>query len=141
MLKANTYQQKLETTSILLLVIVFAMLIRPITPFITDGIAHHFYAEQHQQLHQLGMHHLDKDLKDANEDDKNNGADKKTLTEQVLIGFTAVLQLATPESNLITFHLQEFNFIQHNFKISAIKPPDADLDVCPNIDLGAISIV
>ncbi len=139
--KANTYQQKLESTSILLLLIVFFSLIRPIMPFITDGIAHHFYSEQHQQLHQLGMHHLDKDLKAANEDDKNSGAEKKSLTEQVLIGFTAVLQLAEPESNLFSLQLEAFDFIKNNFKISTIEPPDADLDVCPNLDIQAISIV
>lgn len=104
--KANTYQQKLESTSILLLLIVFFSLIRPIMPFITDGIAHHFYSEQHQQLHQLGMHHLDKDLKAANEDDKNSGAEKKSLTEQVLIGFTAVLQLAEPKVIYFRFSLK-----------------------------------
>lgn len=139
--KANTYQQKLESTSILLLLIVLFSLIRPITPFITDGIAHHFYAEQHQQLHQMGMDHLDKDVKAANEDNKNSSAEKKSLTEQVLIGFTAVLQLAEPENNLFELQLEAFNFIENNFKISTIEPPDADLDVCPNIELQAISIV
>ncbi|MBK7442671.1 MAG: hypothetical protein IPI65_14425 [Bacteroidetes bacterium] len=138
--KANTYQQKLESTSILLLLIVFFSLIRPIMPFITDGIAHHFYSEQHQQLHQLGMNHLDKDLKAANEDDKNSGAEK-IINRTGINRFYRCFTISRTESNLYSLQLEAFDFIKIISKFLTIEPPDADLDVCPNLDIQAISIV
>jgi isoleucyl-tRNA synthetase len=126
----ETYQQKSESAAVVLLLIVLLTLLRPITPFITDGLAHQFFKAQHEQLHQLSINHLDEDLQNAN---KESAANNKTINfEQIFIYCIEINSLSNIYiPSLLTFFEPEFNLLSKN-EILTIQPPDATFTVCPD---------
>lgn len=133
---ATQYQQKQESLSVILLLIVILTLLRPITPYITDSIAHHFFALQHEQLHKIGINHLEKDIQDANA--TQSTAEKKGIGfEQILIFFLQfVLSPAIAIFSIIQFKEPAWWQLRTS-KRPTLQPPDANFVVCPvNITPG-----
>lgn len=134
------YQQKQESVSVLLLLIVVLTLLRPITPFITDSIAHHFYAQQHEQLHRIGINHLEKDIQNANE--TPSSTEKKGVgLEQILVFFLQfVLSPAITIFSIILFKEPKCWQLRTSKK-PTLQPPDTDFVVCPDNTTRVVKVV
>jgi len=135
----ESYQQKSESASVILLLIVFFTLIRPVAPMLTDNIAHRYFMAQHEQLHKLSLNHLDDDLKNAND---ANTATKQTKTfEQILIYCIEITTIVNfTNTNIIAFEEPKF-FISVNNAILTIQPPDAAMDVCPDENIQSVFFI
>ncbi len=126
--KANAIQSMRESTSIILLVIVIISLLRPVTPFISDGIAHTFYSEQHHlALHQNGCNHLDVELKNLAKasGDENDKLPVSTFSiETVFTFFTESFELnINPHAIKVSFCYPEIALL-HRSILPVIQPPD-----------------
>jgi hypothetical protein len=137
---AIQYQQKQESLSVLLLLIVVLTLLRPITPLITDSIAHNFYAQQHEQLHRIGINHLEKDIQAANE--AQSSAEKKGIGfEQILVFFLQfILSPAIAIFSIILFKEPKCWQLRTSKK-PTLQPPDANFVVCPDNTTPVVKVV
>ncbi len=67
MKKKMSNAEKRESASVLLLIIVILSLLKPVSPYISDGLAHHLWNEKHHlKMHQDGVEHIDSDLQKMN---------------------------------------------------------------------------
>ena len=135
-----TYQQKRESASVVLLLIVFFTLIKPIAPLLTDALAHRFFAPAHEQLHQLGVDHLDNDLKSANIPQDNSGKPAVSF-EQIFIFFETVTVIPIIVFSSYLSFKEPLSKLFYAVISPATQPPDAALYVCPDADIHSISRV
>lgn len=128
------HTQKQETTSVVFLLIVIMVIIRPITPFLTDSIAHRFFAVQHEQLHQLGVDHIDDDIKAANEQTQTGNKLVSSLEPVLIFCEQIAIPLGIPNYNTIFFK-EPTDMLLSAIHIPTIHPPDGYLTVCPSMDV------
>lgn len=117
-----------ESTSVILLLIVFISLLRPVTPFISDGIAHTFFSVQHHAaLHQNGYNHIDAELKKiakASGDENNNIPVSTFSIETAFTFFTESFQLdINPHAIKVSFVTPLISLLQRSI-LPIIQPPD-----------------
>ena len=122
MQKLQPIENRRDTTSVLLLVVVFLSLLRPVSPYISDGFAHTFYnQEHHAMMHLTGVNHVDKEIKKINE------------TEQEGNGKATPSTFSTDNSFVYFIPASQFNFYNvsqdisfraaFGFELTAIIPP------------------
>ncbi len=124
----NTKQAQRETTSILLLLIVLLSLLRPVSPFIADGIGHTFFSvDHHSKLHQNGYDHIDADLQKLTENSPAETGKIPVSTFSIETAFTFITEipqfLTFLNSQLITFQISLFDLRDISSK-PEIQPPD-----------------
>ena len=128
MQSANTIQAKRESTSILLLLIVFLSLLRPVSPFISDFIGHTLFSESHHaKLHQNGYEHIDADLQKLAETDHQETGKIHVSTFSIETAFTFITEipqfLLIQNSNNIIFQEPIVTLSGRTAK-PEIQPPD-----------------
>jgi hypothetical protein len=133
-----TYRQKRESASVVLLLIVFFTLIRPVAPLLTDALAHRFFSPAHEQLHQLGVNHLDDDLKSANLPSDNSGKPAVSFEQIFIFCVTAIVIPIAILFSYLSFK-EPLATVFDAVIDPAIQPPDAALFVCPVTDIHSIS--
>jgi len=71
--RIHRLKERIESASVVFLLIVLCMIIRPVSPLLLDTLGHNFWAEQHHKmLHINGNEHLDEDLKEAQNANTSN---------------------------------------------------------------------
>ncbi len=130
----NTTQTR-ETAAVLMFVVVFISLLRPISPFIADGLGHTFWNDQHHtSLHQNGINHIDKQIQKLNEksDEQSREASASTFNiETSLIYFEALHKINFYISST-TIEFSEPLFLNSQQNVTPeIQPPDISRNVLP----------
>ena len=125
---ANTIQAKRESTSILLLLILFFSLLRPISPFIANGIGHTFFSESHHsKLHQNGYDHIDADLQKLASTDQTETGKVPVSTFSIETAFTFITeipQLLSFQNSTIIIYQQPLGSLREQSAKPEIQPPD-----------------
>ncbi|MBP8915253.1 MAG: hypothetical protein KBF51_04315 [Chitinophagales bacterium] len=128
MQSANTIQAKRESTSILLLLIVLLSLLRPVSPFIADGIGHTFFSESHHsKLHQNGYDHIDADLQKLAATDQTETGKVPVSTFSIETAFTFITeipQFLTFQNSSIIIYPQPLGSLIELSAKPEIQPPD-----------------
>ena len=125
---ANTIQAKRESTSILLLLIVFLSLLRPVSPFIADGIGHTFFSEtHHSKLHQNGYDHIDADLQKLAATDQSETGKVPVSTFSIETAFTFITeipQLLGFQNSSIIIYQHPLGSLREQSAKPETQPPD-----------------
>lgn len=110
-----------------LLIIVVLTILRPVSPYLLDGLAHTFWSEQHHEMmHLEGISHVDAQMEKINTDAAHS--DKPSMsTENIENVFISLqqgfkLQVYPPLYNLSLFQL--YNLQTQNSVIPEAIPPD-----------------
>jgi len=124
----TTTAERRDTISVLMLVIVFLSLIRPVSPYIADGAAHLFNSEHHhQEMHTLGINHVDKAIKNIADTGKEEAGQSQPSALSIETAFvyfdncSAIQFFNTVQK--IDYRTQVFHLISPT-AAPAYQPPD-----------------